>query len=65
VSEEVFFCGTGVQVAAITAVDHRPVGTGKMGPITSKLRQIYFDIVKGRTPKYRELCTPVYPAKQR
>jgi branched-chain amino acid aminotransferase len=64
-SEEVFFCGTGVQVAAITAVDHRPVGTGKMGPITTRLRQIYFDVVKGRTPKYRELCTPVYSLKQR
>jgi branched-chain amino acid aminotransferase len=59
-SEEAFFCGTGVQVAAITQVDHRPVGTGKLGPITRDLRQLYFDVVRGRAPKYRELCTPVY-----
>jgi branched-chain amino acid aminotransferase len=60
-SDEIFFCGTGVQIAAITSVDHRPVGTGKMGPITDNLRRIYFDVVKGRTPKYREFCVPIYP----
>ena len=60
-ADEAFFCGTGVQIAAITAVDHRPIGTGKIGPITSELRRIYFDVVRGRAPKYREFCTPVYP----
>jgi branched-chain amino acid aminotransferase len=59
-AEEIFFCGTGVQIAAINKVDHRPVGTGKMGPITGKLRTLYFDVVKGRVPKYREMCLPVY-----
>jgi branched-chain amino acid aminotransferase len=59
-AEEIFFCGTGVQIAAINKVDHRPVGTGKMGPITGKLRTLYFDVVKGRVPKYREMCFPVY-----
>jgi len=59
-AEEAFFCGTGVQIAAITSVDHRPIGTGKLGPITDKLRQLYFDIVRGKNPKYRELCVPVY-----
>jgi branched-chain amino acid aminotransferase len=49
-----------VQVAAITAVDHRPVGTGELGPITRELRRIYFDVVRGKNPKYRELCVPVY-----
>jgi branched-chain amino acid aminotransferase len=59
-AEEVFFCGTGVQIAAITSVDHRKVGTGRIGPVTDKLRQLYFDIVRGKNPKYRELCVPVY-----
>jgi branched-chain amino acid aminotransferase len=59
-AEEAFFCGTGVQIAAITGVDHRRIGTGKIGPITDKLRQLYFDIVRGKNPKYRELCVPVY-----
>jgi branched-chain amino acid aminotransferase len=59
-AEEAFFCGTGVQIAAITAVDHRRIGTGQLGPVTQKLRQLYFDVVRGKVAKYRELCTPVY-----
>ncbi len=60
VSDEAFFCGTGVQVCAITEIDHRPVGTGKMGPVVGQIRQLYFDVVKGRVPKYRDWCHPVY-----
>jgi branched-chain amino acid aminotransferase len=59
-AEEAFFCGTGVQIAAITAVDHRPIGTGVIGPIAKELRRIYFDVVRGRNPKYRHFCAPVY-----
>jgi len=61
-AEEAFFCGTGVQMAAITRVDHRPIGTGKMGPITARLRKLYFDVVRGRVPKYLHWCAPVYRA---
>lgn len=60
-AEEAFFCGTGVQLAAIARIDHHPIGAGKMGPITQKLRQLYFDIVRGRVAKYRDWCVPVYP----
>jgi branched-chain amino acid aminotransferase len=59
VADEVFFCGTGVQVAAVIEVDGRPVGTGKIGPITEKIRDFYFDIVKGKVDKYKAWCTPV------
>ena len=59
-AEEAFFCGTGVQVAAIATIDRRPVGTGKLGPIVKKIRDLYFDIVKGRVEEYRYWCTPVY-----
>jgi branched-chain amino acid aminotransferase len=59
-AEEAFFCGTGVQIAALTKVDHRPIGTGQMGPITGKLRELYFGVVRGRVQKYREMCYPVY-----
>jgi branched-chain amino acid aminotransferase len=60
VAEEVFLCGTGVQVVAIAQVDRRPVGTGKLGPIVKALRDLYFDIVRGKVRKYRSWCTPVY-----
>ena len=58
--DEAFFSGTGVQIAAITSIDHRPVGTGRIGSITKQLREMYFDIVRGKVPKYRHWCTPVY-----
>lgn len=60
IAEEAFFCGTGVQIAAIAEVDHRHVGKGKIGPVVSRLRDLYFDIVKGKVEKYRHWCTPVY-----
>lgn len=60
IADEAFFCGTGVQIAAITSVDHRPVGTGKLGPIVRDLRDLYFDVVSGRVEKYREWNAPVY-----
>jgi branched-chain amino acid aminotransferase len=63
VSEEAFLTGTGVQVAAITQVEHRPIGTGTIGPVVSRLRELYFDLVKGKNPKYRHWCTPVYGQK--
>jgi branched-chain amino acid aminotransferase len=59
-AEEAFFCGTGVQIAAITQVDQRPIGDGKMGPIVSRLRDLYFSVVSGRVDKYRHWNTPVY-----
>ena len=60
VADEAFFCGTGVQIVAITEVDHRPIGTGKMGPVVSQLRQLYFDVVRGKVPRYRDWNVPVY-----
>jgi len=59
-AEEVLFCGTGVQVAAITRVDHRPIGHGTMGLVTKRLRDLYFDVVRGNVPSYAHWCTPVY-----
>jgi branched-chain amino acid aminotransferase len=60
ICDEAFLCGTGVQVAAITQIEHRPVGTGQIGPVVVRLRELYFDAVRGRNPRYRHWCTPVY-----
>ena len=60
VADEALFVGTGVQIVAVTRVDHRPVGNGRIGPIASALRKLYFDVVRGRRPDYRHWCAPVY-----
>lgn len=59
-ASEAFFSGSGVQLTAITRVDHRPIGAGHMGPVVAELRKLYFDVVRGRLSKYRHWCTPVY-----
>lgn len=59
-ADEAFFCGTGAQVSPITSIDHRPVGNGNPGPVTTKIQNLYFDIVKGKVEKYKHWCTPVY-----
>lgn len=62
-ADEIFFVGTGVQVAAIIKIDHRPIGTGKMGRITTALRDLYFSVVRGQVKKYRHWCFPTYVAE--
>jgi len=60
IAEEAFFCGTGVQIAAIVEVEHRPVGDGRIGPVVKRLRELYFSVVRGDVATYRHWCTPVY-----
>ena len=64
VADEAFFTGTGVQVTAITRVDHRPVGSGEMGPVTTDLRRLFFQVVRGNAPKYRHWCAPVFTTEK-
>jgi branched-chain amino acid aminotransferase len=58
--EELFMTGTAAQITAVTRVDYRPVGEGKMGPVTSQLYQLFQDILLGKVPKYKHWVTPVY-----
>jgi len=60
ICDELFFTGTAVEVAPIVRVDHRPVGTGAVGPLTEQLRQLYIAATRGRIAGYRHWVTPVY-----
>ena len=53
IAEEMFMTGTAAQVVAVTKIDHRPVGAGLMGPITTKLRLLFDDVVRAKHPKYQ------------
>ena len=59
VADEMFLCGTGVQVSSVVEVDHRPVGSGQIGPIGRLVRDRYFDAVRGRLPEYAHWLTPI------
>ena len=60
ISDEVFFTGTAAQITAVTKVDHRPIGTGKMGPVADQLRSLFDDVVRGCNPEFMEWLRPVY-----
>src|SRR5207237_8297494 len=62
-ADELFFCGTGAQIAPIIEVDRRPIGNGKAGPISTQIKDVYIDICRGDDPKYMKWLTPVYSAK--
>ncbi len=59
-SDELFFSGTAAQVTAVTKVDYRPVGDGVMGPVTSQLRGLFNDVVRGKVAKYQDWLVPIY-----
>jgi branched-chain amino acid aminotransferase len=59
-ADELFFCGTGAQIAPIASVDRRPVGTGESGVISNKIKDLYISICRGEMPKYNKWLTPVY-----
>lgn len=60
VADEAFYCGTGAQVSPIVSIDNRNLGDGKVGPISTQLQKLYFDVVKGRVPEYKKWCMPIY-----
>ncbi len=63
ICDELFFTGTAVEVGPIVSVDNRPVGAGAIGPITDRLRGLYYEATRGRIPAYRSWLAPVYEEK--
>ncbi len=68
-ADEAFFTGTAVEVVAITQIRDgsnpaaKPkkytLSGGKPGPVATRLRNLYLDLVRGRVGKYRKWLTYV------
>jgi branched-chain amino acid aminotransferase len=58
-ADEAFFTGTAAEVTPIRELDNRAIGSGQRGPVTEKLQKAFFDVVQGRSQKYRDWLTPV------
>jgi branched-chain amino acid aminotransferase len=52
IADEAFFTGTAAEVTPIREVDGRSIGTGKPGPITLKLQEKFFEVVRGRNANH-------------
>jgi branched-chain amino acid aminotransferase len=58
-ADEVFLCGTGVQISPVISVDHRTIGSGRVGPVVSELQRIFFNVVRGEDADYQDWLTLV------
>jgi branched-chain amino acid aminotransferase len=59
VADEAFFTGTAAEVTPIAALDRKPIGNSKPGPVTLELQRAYFAATSGRDPKHRDWLTAV------
>jgi branched-chain amino acid aminotransferase len=64
VADEVFLTGTAAHISPVTEVDRRAVGTGKVGSVTKQLQDLFFDIIRGRNPRYAHWVHGVQPAAE-
>lgn len=60
VAEEIFLCGTGHEIIPVTSVDNLPIGAGKPGKMTEKLRSVFLDVVTGQMSKYYQYVRGIY-----
>lgn len=58
-ADEIFLCGTGQEVAPVGSVDGVAVGDGGEGPVTRRLRERYFAVVRGLDDTHAAWRTPV------
>lgn len=53
-ADEVWMTGTAAEVAPVTFVDERPIGNGKVGPVTKEVRAKFADAARGKISKYEK-----------
>lgn len=56
-ADELFFCGTAVEVTPIREIDGTAIAGGKPGPVTRRIQQVFFRAVRGELPQYRRWLT--------
>lgn len=48
IADELFLVGTAAEVTPVREVDDRTVGTGERGPVTARVQERYFQVVRGK-----------------
>ena len=59
VSDEVFLSGTAAEVTPVREIDNDLIGSGSLGPTTEKIQTKFFEIVRGKDPKYFKWLEPL------
>ncbi len=58
--DEAFLCGSAMEITPIFSVDKYQIADGTKGAITTKLHQLYLDVVCGKNKKRSDWVTPIY-----
>ncbi|MHC1636298.1 MAG: branched-chain amino acid transaminase, partial [Candidatus Methanospirareceae archaeon] len=59
-ADEAFFTGTAAEITPIREVDNIVIGDGRVGEITKRIQDKFFDVVNARDEKYMKWLEPVY-----
>lgn len=59
-ADEVFICGSAVEITPVVEVDCYRIGEGKPGKITRQIQSAYQNLVRGKVRGYERWLTPVY-----
>jgi len=59
IADEVFLTGTAAEITPVREIDHRKVGRGEVGPVTRRVQESFFSIVKGTDSKHDSWLTYV------
>ena len=60
IADEIFLCGSGMEVQPVSGIDHYTVGDGSPGPLTTAVGETYAQMVRGENGLHTEWLTPVY-----
>ncbi|WP_239337709.1 branched-chain-amino-acid transaminase [Frankia sp. CiP3] len=61
-ADEAFFTGTAAEMVPIVEIDDRPVGSGRPGPITRELLDLFHQATRGELDRYKIWNEPVREA---
>ena len=58
-ADELFFCGTAVEITPIRSIDKKKICNGKRGEMTTLIQTKYLDAVRGKSESYQDWLTRV------
>jgi branched-chain amino acid aminotransferase len=58
IADEMFLCGSSANITPVIAVDHRPIGSGRPGPVTKKLLKAYENVGRNQADFLTDWAKP-------
>lgn len=59
IADEIFLCGSSMNITPVLSIDHRPIGSGRIGQLTKQLITTYEDCTHNRSDLFSDWLTPV------